>query len=241
MGTKKNPIRIRENRQEAKEFIRELDEKYLGALKAVCHRLKFMGIDNFPLSAVTDCISGNFDQVSALYSPIIEAEKSKAESDVVKNSIEATMSQRFNELRDLVSRAFSGVIRNDEYQQHQVQNLDEIKPIRSRNISIPMTSPSLFQLIELNDQMEPVLSDEAKQKVFDVFADISSPAQEAIIEAQTQAAKYLTEMSDALIANGQRHDMEVIMNLARKFFTVKMDEKTGRYEVIPNTETIALL
>lgn len=231
-------IIIRENKLEADNFIRELRQNYLSPVKAVCVKLKSMGIERFPLSVVTDCISGNFDQVNALFSKIIEAEKSKVESNELKASIEANMSAKFSGFVHLAQNIFTGELRNDQFWGETIQNIEEIKNIRSRLIIIPKKSKSLFKLIELNDQLEPVLVEE---KIREFFFDVATPKQAAIIEAQTLAAKALTEMSDGLIANGQRHDFQVIMSFAKKFFTVTMDDKSGRYEVSPNTDVIALL
>lgn len=235
------PVIIRENKIEAESFIRELQENYLPAVKSVCVKLKSMRIAKFPVSAITEALSGNYDQISNLYQPIIEAEKNKVQSNELKNSIEANMSTQFSGLIDLVSRSFAGDLRNDPFWGDTCQDIEEIKTIRSRLFIIPKKSKSLFQFIWLDNQMEPVLTDEIEQKIRELFADIATPKQAAIIEAQTQAAKSLTQMSDALIANGQRHDFEIIMSFARKFFSVKKDEKTGRFDIFPNTDTIALL
>jgi hypothetical protein len=233
-----NPVIIRENKLEADSMIQQLQEEYLPAVKSVCVKLKSLGVNQFPLSAVTDAISGNFDQVNTLFSQIIGAEKATVQGQTLKASIEADMSSQFSGLVNLVGNSFAGNLRNDKFFGTESNSIFEIKNIRSRLIIIPKTSKSLFQFIELNDQLEPVLDE---GKIRELFADVATEKQAAIIEAQTNAAKYLTEFFDALIANGQRHDAEIILGYAKKFFSVKMDSNTGRYDVIPNTEVIALL
>lgn len=238
---KKNPIRIRENRNEAEIFIAEYKKQYVGACEAVCRKLKVMGINEFPLSAVESAVvSGNYDPIYELFKPIIEAEKEKHESDILKADIEAKMQNQCSSLIASIPRLFQGVIKTHEFISHGINSVDEIKHFRERNVSIPMTNPSLFQFISLNEVQEPVLTDEAKRRILDLFADISNPNQDAIIEAQIQAAKFLTDLSDALIANGTRHDFEVVLSTARKFFKVTMDD-AGRFTVSPRTEVSALL
>jgi hypothetical protein len=239
MKAKENQVIIRENRLEAESFIQQYEEKYLSAVNAVCLKLKSIGIVDFQLSTLKKCVSGNFEDIEKLFSKILETEKSKVDSNELRAIIESNMSIKFNGLIELVSNSFAGDLRNDPFFGTECQNIiEEIKNIRSRLVIIPKQSLSLFEFIELNDQLEPVVNE---GKIRQLFSDIATPKQTKVIEAQKQAAKYLTEMSDALIANGQRHDFEFIMSFARKFFTVKKDENSGRFEVIPNTEIIAML
>lgn len=231
---KKGAKIIRENSEQAAEFLKQYETKYLSAVRSVSTALKNLGIS--PTKAlVLSAIKKDFEEITDLYRDVVLQDENLFKTAQARAMVQRTFTQSIEGFKESVRQWFAGEIASDDI---AVRNYTTFEILTKKGTEkrgyVPMKSLSLFKFIEFDENGYPFLSDENKEEIVSAFRDYADDMDDKLMKKQAEAAKALHDFFSTLAGTGVSVDFFFLTPTLCRYFT--FEDSDNKPKITPNPE-----
>jgi hypothetical protein len=228
---------IRENEDQAKAFILEMEVNYIQAVIEVFDSLKELGIKSPSKSLLFDTIAGKIEPLQTAYDEITRSDIEGFKSQAAKDQMASIFADKLSGIRQQVKEMFSGDFGNQYAGGWNFPSFNDLIRNREKWGFFPMSDPKLYEFVEIIEDV-PVIPEEAKVRIMDIFRDYALPGEQIIVEKQVKAAAALKELTGALTEAGIHFDLEIFpQSFMKRFFDILKDDD-GNIEIAARIDGI---
>ncbi|MDX9847486.1 MAG: hypothetical protein RBT74_10945 [Tenuifilaceae bacterium] len=228
---------IRQNRDQAEQFLTDYQNKYIPALEKACRSIKEIGVT--PTKAiVVQAITGDFEPLKEAYSEVMEADMLLFKSPAGRAAMEDIFKENIHRIKSQFEQLFTGIVGNNWAGGNTYGMFEELTYTRDKDGNVPLDSISLAQFFDVSDEGAPYMPESAIEAVLDAFRDYANPKAEKLLEAQKKAANALTAFAKALQDANLSIPLDVPAFFFRRYFKAERSEESLEWSVRENPEGI---
>ncbi|MDD2196113.1 MAG: hypothetical protein PHW91_02895 [Bacteroidales bacterium] len=228
---------IRQNRDQAEQFLTDYQNKYIPALEKACRSIKEIGVT--PTKAiVVQAITGDFEPLEEAYREVMEADMLLFKSPAGRAAMEDIFKENIHRIKSQFEQLFTGIVGNNWAGGNTYGTFEELTYTRDKDGNVPLDSISLAQFFDVSDEGAPFMPESAIEAVLDAFRDYANPKAEKLLEAQKKAANALTAFAKALQDANLSIPLDVPAFFFRRYFTPEQSEESREWIIRENPEGI---
>lgn len=228
---------IRQNSNQAEQFLTDYQNKYIPALEKACRSIKEIGVT--PTKAiVVQAITGDFEPLEEAYMEVMGADMQLFKSPAGRAAMEDIFKENIHRIKSQFEQLFTGIVGNNWAGGNTYGTFEELTYTRDKDGNVPLDSISLAQFFSVTEEGAPFMPESAIEAVLDAFRDYANPKAEKLLEAQKKAANALTAFAKALQDANLSIPLDVPAFFFRRYFTPEQSEESREWIIRENPEGI---
>jgi len=228
---------IRENSDQAEQFLTDYESKYIPALEKACQSIKELGVT--PTKAIlVQAIVGNFEPLEEAYREVMTADMQLFKSPAGRAAMEDIFAENIHSIKSQLVQLFTGIVGNNWAGGNTYGTFEELTCSRDKDGKVPLDSISLAQFFLVTEEGAPFMPESAREAILDAFKDYANPKAEKLLEAQKKAANALNAFTKALQEANLPIPLDFPAFYFNRYFKAERSEESLEWSVRENPEGI---
>ena len=228
---------IRENSDQAEQFLTDYENTYIPALEKACQSIKELGVT--PTKAiVVQAITGDFEPLTEAYRVVMEADMQLFKSPAGRAAMDDIFTENIHSIKSQFVQLFNGIVGNNWAGGIAYGSFEELTNSRDKDGRVPLDSVSLAQFFLVTEEGAPFMPESAREAILDGFKDYANPKAEKLLDAQKKAANALNAFTKALQEANLPIPLDFPAFYFNRYFKAERSEESLEWSVRENPEGI---